>query len=168
MKNLFIFAHPNLSSSNINASLKESITNNLEEYNAEILDLHEEYPEFKIDVQKEQKRILSADNIIFVFPIYWYSLTPILKQYLDVVLKYGFAYGDKFSIKGKGWIALTSSGKDKEGYENLGYSIEELMIFFELSMKYMKLNKLGWINNYGAKKDNIEDSLNDLKKYLKL
>jgi|GEM_PF-2635833 len=70
MKNLFIFAHPNLSSSNINASLKESITNNLEEYNAEILDLHEEYPEFKIDVQKEQKRILSADNIIFVFPIY--------------------------------------------------------------------------------------------------
>ena len=168
MKNLFIFAHPNISNSKINKCLKETILNNLKDFDGEVLDLHEEYPDFNINFKKEKERALSSENIIFLFPIHWYSMTPMLKQYMDIVFVKGFAYGDQFSLEGKGWAALTSSGKTKEAYGEMGHSLEELMKFFELSMSYIKMEKLGWINNYGAKEEKLKNSLEQLKNILNI
>ena len=39
----------------------------------EIVTLAELYPDFKIDVEKEQTRLLAADLIVFEYPIWWYS-----------------------------------------------------------------------------------------------
>ena len=41
------------------------------------------------DVEREQDH----DRITYQFPMYWYSVTPLLKKWLDDVLTDGFAYG---------------------------------------------------------------------------
>ena len=40
--------------------------------------------------------------IVFQHPVYWYSSPAILKEYQDLVLEYGFAYGhDGHALDGK-------------------------------------------------------------------
>ncbi len=55
--------------------------------------LYEEYPDFQIDIKKEQDLLLNHDIIIWHHPFYWYSSPAILKEWIDLVLQHGFAYG---------------------------------------------------------------------------
>ena len=57
------------------------------------VDMYGRYPDFQIDVEHEQSALLAHDRVIFQFPMYWYSVPPLLKKWLDDVLTYGFAYG---------------------------------------------------------------------------
>jgi len=46
--------------------------------------------------------LLEHDRIVLQFPMYWYSMPPLLKKWLDDVLTYNFAYGSKGDkLKGK-------------------------------------------------------------------
>ncbi len=90
MRVLVLFAHPAQRKKSINlamadrARLVEGIT---------VADLYAEYPRFSIDVDREQRRLLTHDVIVFQFPLFWYSTPALLKQWQDLVLEYGFAYG---------------------------------------------------------------------------
>ena len=165
MKNLIIIAHPNIKKSKISSKIKQYFETR-EEDEQIILDLYEEYPDFKIDIKKEQKTLLEADNIVFVFPIQWYSWTPLLKQYIDDVFAYNFAYGPNFSLENKRWLAVTSSGRTVESYEELGKSLEELTEHINLTMEFVKLKKVDWINNFGAKKENINATIREIEKLI--
>ena len=97
---LVICGHPDLS----NGSLANRIiVDRLEsEEHLELRDLKTLYPDFKIDVKAEQETLMKADTIVFQHPFYWYGLPGILKEWIDRVFEYGFAYGstgDK--LKGK-------------------------------------------------------------------
>jgi hypothetical protein len=59
----------------------------------DISDLYEEYPDFYINVKREQQLLIEHDIIVFQHPFYWYSSPAILKQWEDLVLEFGFAYG---------------------------------------------------------------------------
>ena len=91
MKVLYLVFHPDLTSSKVNREWKTQIDEsgvvNVSR------DMYSEYPDFNIDVEKEQKLLLEHDRIVIQFPFYWYSCTPLLKKWLDVVLTYNFAYG---------------------------------------------------------------------------
>src|ERR1044071_10222619 len=98
---LILFAHPALEKSRVHSRLVhhckhlECVT---------FHDLYQSYPEFDIDVKREQSLLLKHDIIIWQHPFYWYSSPPILKQWQDLVLEHGWAYGsggDKLSGK---WI----------------------------------------------------------------
>ena len=45
------------------------------------------------DVADEQAKLLWADALILVFPLWWMSMPAILKGWVDRVYSYGFAYG---------------------------------------------------------------------------
>jgi NAD(P)H dehydrogenase (quinone) len=47
------------------------------------------------DVTSEQQKVLSADAVIFQFPLWWYGMPAILKGWIDRVWAYGLAYGYK-------------------------------------------------------------------------
>lgn len=47
------------------------------------------------DVQLEQEKLLSADAVIFQFPLWWFSVPAILKGWFDRNFAYGLAYGYK-------------------------------------------------------------------------
>lgn len=116
-KILILFAHPKFEHSEANQAMIHAISG-LE--NVEIRDLYELYPDFNISIQLEQEALFQADVVIWHHPIYWYSCPPLLKQWIDLVLEFGWAYGpggvylkDKYLLN-----AITSGGSD------LAYSSE--------------------------------------------
>jgi putative NADPH-quinone reductase len=70
-----------------------------------------------------QRGLRKADSVVFQFPFYWYSVPGILKEWMDQVLTYGFAYGstgDK--LKGKHFLVSTTIGGPADAYCESGYN----------------------------------------------
>lgn len=89
-KVLILFAHPRYEQSRTNEALVSRIPKN--EY-ITFHDLYELYPDFNIDIQREQQLLIEHDIIIWHHPFYWYNVPPLLKQWIDIVLTFGWAYG---------------------------------------------------------------------------
>ncbi|MGB3366109.1 MAG: NAD(P)H-dependent oxidoreductase [Acidaminobacteraceae bacterium] len=128
MKKILInFAHPAKSKSIINTALKNAVEN-LE--NVTVNDLYANYPDFMIDIKKEQKLCEEHDIIIFQHPFYWYQAPAIVKEWLDLVLEHGWAYGSEGNaLKGKLIIQAITAGGDDSSYRPDGinaYTIREL------------------------------------------
>lgn len=45
------------------------------------------------DVEEEQRKILAADAVILLFPLWWFSMPAIMKGWVDRVWAYSLAYG---------------------------------------------------------------------------
>lgn len=45
------------------------------------------------DVEEEQRKLLAADAVILLFPLWWYGMPAIMKGWVDRVWAYGLAYG---------------------------------------------------------------------------
>ena len=119
-KILLLFAHPAMHKSRVNKQLISEIRDmeGLTFHN-----LYEEYPDFHIDIQREQQLLLDHDIIIWHHPLYWYSAPSILKEWIDLVLKHGFAYGRTgTALKDKRVMTVITSGGREEAYTEGGYS----------------------------------------------
>jgi len=95
-----------------------------------LVDLYAEYPRFEIDIDREQRRLLEHDVILFQFPMFWYSTPSLLKEWQDLVLEHGFAYGaggDK--LKGKTMMLAVTAAGDDEAYTQHGYQHYPLRTF---------------------------------------
>lgn len=114
-KTLIILAHPNMESSVANKAIINEVINF---ENVEVRDIAKLYPDFKIDIKSEQNALLGAEKIIFQYPIYWYNMPSILKQWFDVVLTYGFAFGENnYNLEGKEMLVSVTTGGPKDGYD---------------------------------------------------
>ena len=127
-KVLVLYAHPSQHRSEVNHPLFK-IARKIDGVTA--IDLYGEYPSLNIDISKEQQRLLEHEVIIFQFPLFWYSTPTILKEWQDLVLEYGFAYGDGAdALKDKVFLCALSAGGTEEAYQSNGYlhyTIEELL-----------------------------------------
>lgn len=128
MKKILVnFAHPAKARSKINKALLEAI-NQLE--GVTINDLYANYPDFMIDVKREQALCASHDIIVFQHPLYWYQTPAIMKEWLDLVLQHGWAYGSKGNaLVGKLFVQAITAGGDENTYHRDGvnyFSIGEL------------------------------------------
>ncbi len=86
------------------------------------VDLYAEYPRFDIDVAAEQQRLVDHDVILFQFPMFWHSTPSILKEWQDLVLEHGFAYGingDK--LTGKRMMLAVTVASPEDAYTREGY-----------------------------------------------
>ncbi|TKI03160.1 NAD(P)H-dependent oxidoreductase [Martelella alba] len=45
------------------------------------------------DVEDEQRKVLAADAVILLFPLWWFGLPAIMKGWIERVWAYGLAYG---------------------------------------------------------------------------
>ncbi|MNR24162.1 FMN-dependent NADH-azoreductase 2 [compost metagenome] len=77
------------------------------------------------DVKTEQDFITWADQIIFIYPIWWTGMPAIMKGYIDRVFSYGFAYRydqgiQKGLLTDKSTIIINSHGKSNAEYEAIG------------------------------------------------
>lgn len=166
-RTLVIVAHPHLASSNVNRCW----INKLNQYNEQITlhDLYSHYPTFKIDPSFEQSLIENHLNLVLQFPIYWFNCPPLLKQWLDEVFTYGWAYGtDGNKLKNKKVGLAVSAGIKKSDYSKNGrykLSLEEILKPFELTMNYVKADFQKIFAVYGANNEpNYQDkiTLNDI------
>ena len=111
----------------------------------EVRNLAELYPDFMIDVKKEQQVLEKADRVVLQFPIQWYSSPALLKQWEDQVLTYGWAYGNKgTALHGKELLIAVTVGADNYGHDDfVGYTIDELLRPLQatshlIGMRYLK------------------------------
>lgn len=98
-------------------------------------DLYELYPDFIIDVRREKQLLLDNDLIVFQHPFYWYSSPAMLKEWQDLVLEHGFAYGEGgTALAGKQMLTAITTGGGREAYGPNGvnqFTIQELLRPFE-------------------------------------
>ncbi|MDB5918447.1 MAG: uncharacterized protein JWR40_2681 [Massilia sp.] len=75
-------------------------------------DLYETYPDFYIDVAREQALVAQAEVLVFLHPFQWYGMPALMKEWVDCVLTEGWAYGAGSSVmQGKGyWLVATAGG----------------------------------------------------------
>ena len=135
------YAHPGHKHSHVNqfmaraAAAVEGIT---------YVDLYRDYPRFDIDVDIEQHRLLEHDVILFQFPFFWYSTPSMLKEWQDLVLEHGFAYGadgDQLERK-RLQLAITAAGPE-ESYTPGGYQhhpIREFLTPLEQTARLCKMH----------------------------
>jgi len=142
-KILILFAHPALQNSRVNSAL---ITGINEISNVTFHDLYQAYPEFDIDVIKEQKLLLEHEVVIFHYPFFWYSAPSILKEWQDLVLEHGWAYGrDGNALSGKLFLNIITTGGRKSAYNSSGYnnfSMRQLLAPLEQTANLCKMQFL--------------------------
>lgn len=137
-KTLIVLAHPNMQESIVNKALIETIKS---ENKVTMHDLYATYTTVEnIDVAQEQELLLAHDRIIFQFPLYWFSSPAILKEWLDKVFEYGFAYGHEGTkLVGKEAQIVISAGSPVAEYSAEGYNrftLEEYLLPLKASILY--------------------------------
>ena len=94
------------------------------------IDLYREYPRFNINIDKEQQRLVEHDVVLLQFPVFWYSGPSLLKEWIDLVLEYGFAYGASGnSLAGKKLLLAVTAGGPEHAYSAEGYQNHSLRTF---------------------------------------
>jgi len=124
---LVMYAHPGQRFSRANAAMAK-VARGVE--GITFVDLYARYPRFDIDVDAEQARLLEHDVILFQFPLFWYSTPSLVKEWQDLVLEHGFAYGHGgTALAGKTlMLALTAAGP-QDAYTATGYQHFALRTF---------------------------------------
>ena len=127
-KILLVVAHPNIEASIANKTIIENFISFHPE--TEIDELYKLYPDFKINIKKEQEKLLKADFIILQFPMFWYNAPALMRQWFEDVLEHGFAYGSKGkALQGKKLIVSITTGSPVEEYREGGiqsFTIDDL------------------------------------------
>lgn len=140
---LVLFAHPAIHKSKVNRRLIR-IYDEFE--NVTFRDLYDVYPHFLIDVRYEQRLLLQNDIIVFHHPFYWYSAPPVVKQWMDLVLERGFAFGvDGDALKTKHLFSVVTTGRDRDAYEQAGHTrrtMRDYLLPFEQMARFCGMNYL--------------------------
>lgn len=125
---LILFAHPVLERSRVNRRLLAAVH---DVTGVTVHDLYDAYPTLYIDVKREQRLLLDHDVIVFQHPFYWYSTPAILKEWQDLVLEHGWAYGHGGTqLRGKITLNAITTGGPEAAYRRGGYNrftIRELL-----------------------------------------
>lgn len=148
MRVLVVSGHPDLNRSRVNAEFLEQLS----ESSVTIHRLSENHRHYEFDIAREQDLLRKHDRIVFLFPLYWYSVPALMKKWLDDVFLPGFAYargGDK--LADKEFLVVTAVGAPAEGYRAGGfnnYTIDELLRPIQQTAFYVKARYLPPISVY--------------------
>lgn len=145
MKTLIVIGHPNLDESVINKCWIEELKKYPDLYT--IHDLHSTYPNYNINIEKEQSLVDSHDCIVLQYPLYWFNVPALLKKWFDDVFVHGWAYGTSGNaLKNKKIALAISAGIKKQDYTRngkMGITVEDLLIPFGVTIRYCKANYQG-------------------------
>lgn len=162
MKTLVILAHPNIDVSRVNRRWKEE----LEQHATDITihEIYQAYPDWNIDVSREQKLLEAYDHIILQFPLYWYSYPPLLKKWFDDVFTYGWAYGSSGNkLHGKKLSLAMSIGDKKENYTpegSVSFTVDEVIAPFKASINHVGGIALPYFAVFGASFQATDEEIN--------
>lgn len=108
--------------------------------------------EDKTYVAAEQEALKKADVIVWQFPIYWYSAPAKMKQWIDDVLAYGFAYGSEGdALKGKKLLVSVTTGESKDEYTPKGaehFYLKDFLVQFEQAALFCSMTWLEPVASY--------------------
>lgn len=136
MRTLLLFAHPALEKSRVHSRLLEAVPSHEA---VTFRDLYQLYPDFDIDVPREQELLAAHQLVLFQHPFYWYSVPALLKQWFDLVLVHGWAYGSTgTALQGKCAASVISTGGGSTAYRRDGlnrFSVREFLAPVEQTVR---------------------------------
>ncbi|NVO32288.1 glutathione-regulated potassium-efflux system oxidoreductase KefF [Hymenobacter lapidiphilus] len=140
---LIQFAHPALEKSRVNRRLIAAVES-LDFVT--VNDLYEQYPDFDINVQREQELLLAHEVVVLHHPFYWYSSPAMIKQWEDLVLEHGWAYGRTGNaLAGKRMLNAITTGGRQDAYQETGanrFTIQQLLAPFEQTARLCQMQYL--------------------------
>lgn len=114
-----------------------------------VRDLYAEYPDLMIDPRREQDALLVHDLLVLQHPLYWYSSPAVIKEWLDIVLEEGWAYGSGGkALQGKFLLNAVSTGGPQEAYHGKGrnrFPVRTLLAPFDQTAY---LCGMGWLEPF--------------------
>lgn len=145
-KILIVCGEPFVSEPGINMSVVTMLKQQMPDAQLDILGSL--YPDFHMDVEAEQKKLLDADLIILQSPIYWYSPSALTRAWFEQVLAFGWAYGSAHALEGKKVILGLTAGGSAASYtpgKECVIAASEMLKPVELVFDYCKMNVLGTV-----------------------
>ena len=171
-KTLIVVAHPNIENSMVNQCWLNELKKHPDQFT--VHELYKAYPDGRINIEAEQRLVEQHESLVLQFPVYWFNCPPMLKQWLDEVFLYGWAYGstgDK--LKNKKIALAVTAGIELVDYKANGrytFTLEEVLRTFEITIKYVGAEYVSHFAFYGAEynppRELINENAIDYVKYL--
>lgn len=141
-----IFAHPAFERARVAPVLVQAATS-LDTVG--LRDLYELYPDFTVDVEAEQQALIPARAVVLQFPLYWYSGPALLKEWLDLVLTNGFAYGERgAALKGKTLACVISASGSGSAFQPKGHSRFTMAEFLRPYEQTASVCAMRWVHPF--------------------
>jgi glutathione-regulated potassium-efflux system ancillary protein KefF len=119
---LVIAAHPQLETSRVTRALLKALAQ-ADPARVAVRSLYALYPDYFIDVPAEQAALQAAKLVVWLHPVHWYSMPPLMKLWLDETLAFGWAYGPGGeALRGKDLWLTASTGGPEDSYRPDGYN----------------------------------------------
>jgi len=164
-KIVILVFHPVLHKSRVNSVLLSAVEGLK---GVSIRYIYDLYPDYQIVIKAEQEVLLNHDIIVWQHPLYWYSSPSLLKEWIDLVLEHGFAYGKSGrALEGKTVMSAITSGGRRDVYgseEGIKYSIRDFLAPFEQTVNLCRMRYLSPFVTHGThmlKSDQIEKAAED-------
>ena len=161
MKTLLIVSHPYPEQSQVIKALQQTAEAlpNVTVRNLEALYGHDTSA---FDVAAEQRAHEGVDRVVYLFPIHWFNVTPMLKAYLNQVWSYGWAFGpDGKALQGKQMQVVVSAGATAHTYSEDGLiqsTVQEVLTPMKASALYVGMpyaEPLAFYESMGASGDKL-------------
>jgi glutathione-regulated potassium-efflux system ancillary protein KefF len=148
---LVVLAHPYPGRSRACAALVEAIRDLPA---LEVRSLYDLYPDFDVDPAAEQAALTRARLVVWLHPVFWYTVPALMKHWFEEVLVRGFAYGKGGgALKGKDVLWAVTTGGDDAAYSSEGrhhHPFEAFVPVVEQTARYCGMNWLAPFVVHGA------------------
>jgi glutathione-regulated potassium-efflux system ancillary protein KefF len=115
---LVLYAHPAPHRSRVN---RQMIAAARSVPDVTVCELYELYPDFVIDVEREQFLLSQAELVVLQHPIQWYGMPALQKEWMDQVLEHAWAYGQSGNVlAGKHFLLAVTTGGTLQAYSEHG------------------------------------------------
>jgi glutathione-regulated potassium-efflux system ancillary protein KefF len=143
---LLVYAHPYPERSLANRTLLRRAR---DVKGVTVRSLYEEYPDFDLDVSREQTALSQAELVIWQHPMYWYSVPGLLKHWFDKVLVRGWAYGDGGNaLRGKRCLWVATTGGDESAYSAQGMHERPFAEFTPVIEQTARFCGMSWLEPF--------------------
>ncbi len=112
----------------------------------EVRSLYERYPDFDVDAAAEQAALKAADLVVWLAPMHWYGVPALLRQWFEVVLVKGWAYGEGgTALAGKACLWAVTTGGDEAAFTAPGRHGHPFEAFVPAIEQVARFCGMGWL-----------------------
>ncbi|HZZ94232.1 MAG TPA: NAD(P)H-dependent oxidoreductase [Usitatibacter sp.] len=140
---LVLYAHPYPHYSRACATLLEAIQ---DLPGLQVRSLYDLYPDFDIDVRAEQDALEAAGLVVWMGPLYWYTVPALLNHWFEKVLVRGFAYGSGTArLAGKDCLWVATAGGDAKAFSAQGRHGHPFDAFVPVIEQTARFCRMEWL-----------------------